>query len=188
MIKFPKIIYFLILVLLSYFTFSQTAIEADAPKKHEETKITEVVQTDSLPAGELANRAVNWVKVESVKYGKTSGVVAGTKTECTVTFQVKPKDLNPVCDYTGKIVMKVLIECKTGKYKYTIFHIKHIGKIESNSAGSIDNLVPDCGTMKMTPIVWKKLKGEAITKASFVVTDIKEAMKILSTATGKEDW
>ena len=88
--------------------FSQENTEADAPKKKVETKISEVVNTDSLPSSELLQRAVNWVKIESNRYGKTSGITTGSKAECTATFPVKPKDLNPVVDYTGKIQMKVI--------------------------------------------------------------------------------
>ncbi len=187
MVRKQKIFLLLFFIIIGKISFSQNDQEYSAQKK-EGLKITEVVLTDSLPASELLSRAVNWVKVESVKFGKTDGVSVGNKAECTVSFPVKPKEINPVYDYTGKITMKVLIECKTGKYKYTIFHIKYVGKEEANSAGEIDNLVPDCGSMKLTAVGWKKLKGDAIVKANSVVAEIKEAMKILSSSKGKEDW
>jgi hypothetical protein len=187
MIKWFKIYLCLLLLVFANVVFSQT-VQDDSPQKKSETKLTEVVITDSIDANELIKRAINWVKLESAKYGKTNGVSAGSKAECTVTFPVKPKEINPVCNYAGKIIMRVVIECKNSKYKYTIDHIKHFSANEKSSAGSIDNEVPECGTMLMTTIVWKKLRGEALVKANSVVADIKEAMKINSASIGKEEW
>src|SRR4051812_43005759 len=104
-------------LLVSNSVFSQ-AVEAAKPaedefaKKKAETKMTEVIPTDSAGAGELLKRAVNWIKLENYQYKKSSGTTTSSKAECTASFPVKPKELNPEVDYTGKIVMKVVIECK----------------------------------------------------------------------------
>jgi predicted nucleic acid binding AN1-type Zn finger protein len=176
------------LIVFGFKSFSQTKAEDDAPKKKNETKISEVIATDSLPASELLKRAVNWIKVESNRYGKTSGVTTGSKAECTATFPVKPKELNPECDYTGKISMKITIECKDNKYKYTVSQIKHVSTGGTTTAGSIDNKVPECGSMAMGDIVWKKLKGMALKAAGSVIEDIKEGMKKDSKDVEKEEW
>lgn len=176
------------LTVCNLFTFAQESKAAGELKKKEETKISEVITTDSLPSSELVQRAVNWVKVENVAYVKTSGVTTGTKAECTVAFIIKPKELNPACDYTGKITMKVVVDCKDNKYKYTVSHLKHISKSGKTSGGSIDNVVPECGSMIMTDLQWKKLKGEALTKAGIVLADLKEGMKVNSKDFGKEEW
>lgn len=176
------------LLFLSLHIYSQKIDEDDAPKKKNETKITEVVTTDSLPASELLQRAVNWVKQENNHYSKTSGATTGSKAECVVTFPVKPKELNPEVDYSGKISMKVSIECKDNKYKYTVAQIKHNSTSGKATAGSIDNKVPECGSMVMSEIVWKKLRGEALRASAKVVDDIKEGMQKSSTETVKEEW
>lgn len=178
------------LVVFAADCFSQTTTETveEVPKKKIETKITEVVNTDSISAGELLQRAVNWVKLESNVYGKSSGVTTGSKAECNATFTVKPKELNPEVDYTGKISMKITIECKDNKYKYTISQIKHISTSGKTTAGSIDNKVPECGSMAMGDIVWKKLKGEALRGANKVVEDLKEGMQKDSKEVEKEEW
>lgn len=176
------------LVVFNFSGFSQEKPEEDAPKKKNETRISEVVTTDSLPASELLQRAVNWVKLESNRYGKTSGITTGSKAECTATFPVKPKELNPEVDYSGKVSMKVTIECKANKYKYTISQIKHISANGKTTAGSIDNKIPECGSMLMGDVVWKKLKGEALRGTAKVVEDIKEGMKIPSAEAGKDEW
>lgn len=178
-LKYPLV---LLLVFFSLFASSQNTEakakdEDEVPKKKVETKLTEVISTDSLPSSELLNRAINWVKAESTKYLKKGGTSTGSKAECMASFSIKPKELNPEVDYTGKIVMKVVIECKDSKYRYTVSEIKHVSKSGKTSGGSIDNVVPECGSMVMKDMTWKKLKGEALRNASIVVTDIKEGMK-----------
>src|ERR1043166_6167793 len=157
-------------------------------KKKQETRLTEVVSTDSTGASELVNRAAVWIKNEHLKYKKTEGGSSGSTAECRAVFPVKPKELNPEVDYSGKISMKVTVECKTGKYRYTISDIRHLSKSGSTTGGSIDNPVPECGSMTMHDVVWKKLKGEALTDAGVVIEDLKEAMKVKTAAQKKEDW
>ena len=134
-------------------------------------------------------RAINWIKEESdAMYKKTSGANTSGKAECTVTFPVKPKDLNPQFDYTGKISMKVVIECKTSKYKYTVSEIKHLSKSGNTSGGSIDNKIPECGSIGLDDIVWKKIRGEALRGAAQVVIDLKAGMAKLSKDASKDEW
>jgi hypothetical protein len=162
--------------------------EDEFAKKKVETKLTEVIPTDSVAAAVLLKRAVAWIKVETPKYIKSSGTTTSNKAECSASFPVKPKELNPQVDYTGKITMKVVIECKDSKYRYTVSEIKHISKKGNTSGGSIDNLVPDCGSMAIDDLVWKKLRGEALTAAAKVVIDLKEGMNKIESVEKTEEW
>ena len=162
--------------------------DEDAPKKKVETKMTEVVITDSLPASELLTRAIAWVKEENTKFVKKGGTSSGSKAECQASFSIKPKELNPEVDYTGKILMKVVIEVKDSKYRFTVSEIKHVSKNGKVNGGSIDNVVPECGSMVMKDMTWKKLKGEALRNAALVVTDLKEGMKKVSTEVKTDEW
>ncbi len=195
----PKITYFRILVFALFLFASgsymgQTVTvtpgnEDEMPKKVVETKLSEVITIpDSLPASELLKRAVNWVKVESQRYLKSGGATTASKAECNITFFTKPKDLNPEVDFTGKITMKVSIECKDSKYRYTINQIRHTSKGGQTTGGSIDNAVPECGSMAMGDIVWRKLKGEAIKDANLVLADLKAGMEKASAETNAEEW
>jgi hypothetical protein len=163
--------------------FSQSAPqpkeEDEFAKKRAETKLTEVVPTDSMAASDLMKRAVTWIKTENLKYRKYSGTTTGTKAECTASFPIKPKELNPEVDYTGKIMMKVLIEVKNSKYRYTVYDIRHESKSGRTTAGSIDNIVPECGSQNMHDLVWKKVRGEALRDAGTVVADLKRGMSEL---------
>lgn len=184
-----KLFLFLFLFGFSSHSFSQetTAGTESKGKPKKETKYTETIPTDSVPATELLKRAVNWVKLDAPKYDKLNGVTTTAKAECVASFTVKPKELNPPCDYTGTVTMKVLVECKDNKYRYTISTIKHVSKSGKTTGGSIDNIVPECGSMIMSDIQWKKIKGEAIKCANFLITDLKEAMFLDSKGYG-DDW
>jgi hypothetical protein len=188
--KVFKLFLFLFLVGSVGHSFSQTDATAGGDAKgkaKKETKYTEVIPTDSVPATELLKRAVNWVKLEAPKYDKTNGVTTSGKAECMATFTVKPKELNPECDYTGTVTMKVVIECKDNKYRYTISGITHKSKTGKTTGGSIDNVVPECGSMIMSDLQWKKIKGLAINCVNTAINDLKEGMITDSKGFG-DDW
>lgn len=84
--------------------------------------------------------------------------------------------------------MKVVIECKDSKYRYTVSDIRHISKSGKTTGGSIDVAYPECGSQIMPEILWKKIKGEALRDAGLIVAAIKEAMKIDSGTGSKEEW
>jgi hypothetical protein len=162
--------------------------EDEFAKKKIETKITEIIPTDSLAAGELVKRAVNWIKAETDKYKISNATTSSNKAECTVSFPAIPKELNPQVDYTGKITMKVVIECKDSKYRYTITEIKHLSKSGKTTGGSVDNAVPECGSMAMNDLCWRKLKGEALRDASLVVADLKAGMSKIESDVKTDEW
>ena len=169
-------------------TAATTKQEDEFARKRPETKLVEVITTDSLPPDALMKRAVAWIKEESPKYRKSSGTTTGTKAECTASFPVKPKELNPEVDYTGKITMKVVIECKNSRYRYTVSDIRHESKNGRTTAGSIDNEVPECGSVNMHDQIWKKLRGEALRNAALVVADIKLGMSQDPIEINDDEW
>jgi hypothetical protein len=160
----------------------------DAPLQADAFKFQEVVPVDSTPSAELLKRAVNWVKIESKRFVKTNGITAGSKAECIASFNIRPKELNPVADYSGTITMHVTIECKDNRYKYTIHKMKHTSKSGKASGGDMNNVVPECGSMIMPEITWKKIKGEALKSSTMVLSELKEGMSKTSGATEKEEW
>ena len=193
------------------FLVSITNLSAQDAKK-EEKKIQEVITimadpvslppdadgnigVDTTPlkgmaASEILKRAVNFVKAESTKYTKGNGVTTGTKAECIVTFNYKPKELNPVADVQGTITMHVSIDAKEGKYRYTISKLNHNAKNAENTGGDVYNEVPKCGSMKLPPELWKRIRSEAFKQSGIIANDIKEAMKRSSSApaTNADEW
>ncbi len=185
---------FLKVSLLSFILISGNSFSQEVPKEHKEAvkhdafKLSEVILKDSTAASELMKRAVNWVKADSPRFTKTNGITTGTKAECIAVFKVKPKELNPVCDFTGTITMHVSIECKENRYRYTIGKIEHVSANGKNSGGDINNVVPECGSMTMPANEWKKIKGEGKRGSEAVVSELIEGMDLRSTSGKKDDW
>lgn len=190
--------------------FSLNSLSAQEAKK-DEKKIQEVVtmMADPLPstpnadgslpvdtnppkgmaASEILKRAVNFVKMENKKYTKGNGVTTGSKAECVVTFAYKPKELNPTADVQGTITMHLSIDAKEGKYRYTISKLNHNAKNGDYTGGDIYGEVPKCGSMKLPPDMWKRLRSEAFKQSAILANDVKEAMKISSTTpVNSDEW
>lgn len=190
--------------------FSINSLSAQEAKK-DEKKIQEVVtmMADPLPstpnadgslpvdtnppkgmaASEILKRAVNFVKMENKKYSKGNGVTTGSKAECVVTFVYKPKELNPTADVQGTITMHLSIDAKEGKYRYTISKLNHNAKNGDYTGGDIYGEVPKCGSMKLPPDMWKRIRSEAFKQSTLIATDLKEAMKISSsTPVNSDEW
>ena len=192
------------------FLISTTAMVAQEEKK-DEKKIQEVITLfadpapsvpladGSIPAdtsalkplnqSEIFKRAVNFVKLESTKYTKGSGVTAGSKAEFVASFKYKPKELNPQSDVQGAFTMHVSIESKEGKYRYTISKLNHIATNADFSGGDLYNEVPKCGSMKLSSAIWKQMRSEGIKQSMVIVEELKEAMKIPSNKkVDKDEW
>lgn len=183
------------------FLFSIASLSAQE-QKVDEKKIQEVInmQADpvtlppnedgSLPvdtnppkgmaASEILKRAVNFMKIESVKYSKSNALTTGSKAECVVTFKYKPKELNPKADVQGSIKLHLSIDAKEGKYRYTISKITHNALNSEFSGGDIFSDVPACGSLNLPLDLWKRIRGEANQKAAVIAADLKEAMKVSS--------
>jgi hypothetical protein len=190
--------------------FLINSVSAQEAKK-DENKIQEVVtiMADPLPsvpnadgslpvdtnppkgmaASEILKRAVNFVKTENKKYTIGNGVTTGSKAECLVTFVYKPKELNPTADVQGSITMHLSIDSKEGKYRYTISKLNHNAKNPDYTGGDVYTEVPKCGSMKLPPEMWKRIKSEAFKQSGILATELKEAMKISSTTTvNSDEW
>lgn len=186
---------------------------AQEVEKKEEKKFQEVINMDADPVpvtpnadgslppadtssaakpmaqSEILKRAVNWVKIETKAYTKTTGVTSGSKAECMVTFNYKPKELNPQADVQGTFSMHVSIEAKEGKYRYTISKIVHNAKNSEYSGGDVNNDVPKCGSLKLGADLWKKMRSEAFKDVNIVISDLKEGMKHSSAEkVDKDEW
>lgn len=171
----------LLLFKLPFFILAQSFTNNDG------FTITEIIIKDSLPAKELINRAIAWAQKKHPKYEKENAVGGTAKIELDAKFKIKPKELNPPHDYTGVISMHVKIEVKDGKYRYTINKVHHTADNGKNSGGDITKDIPECGTMLLPDMTWKKIKGEAIRQANVLAEDLKDAMSI-PVKTTSEDW
>jgi hypothetical protein len=159
-------------------------VEPEIPPAKKDADGNEIV--DTLPAppasvSEILKRAINFTKMETPKYTKVNGVTTGSKAEFTASFFYKPKELNPPADVQGTITMHVSVDAKEGKYRYTISKITHEAKTPAYTGGEVFNEVPKCGSMKIPPDLWKRLRSEGLKNAALVASDLKAFMKKSST-------
>src|ERR1700741_5538182 len=162
-------------------------------KKHVEEPIVDVpVDTGSnmmpAPVAELAKRAGNWTAVKNKKFTKTNISNTGSNITVTATFPYKPKELNPVNDLEGEISMEVLIECKEGKYRYTVHKMMHKAKKGESSGGDVFNDIPACGSMNLNSVTWKQIRSIALADANVVVQELKAKMTEAGTQPKKGEW
>lgn len=168
---------------------SAPPVEAAAPDPNNpEAAPAQESTTMPCPSGELVKRANDWYNLKNKKYIKSSGATGGNKVACVASFIYKPKELNPVNDVEGEITMNVTIECKEGKYRYTIDKMEHKAKKEGMSGGDVFNPVPACGSFKITELTWKQIKSAALANAKLVADELKTSMKKTSGGTKKDDW
>lgn len=149
----------------------------EAKKDAEGNEIADTLPPPAATISEILKRAVNFVKIETAKYTKANGVTTGSKAEFTASFVYKPKELNPQADVQGNFTMHVSVEAKEGKYRYTISKITHIAKNPDYSGGDVFSETPKCGSMKLPPDLWKRLRSEALKNAGTVAADLKAFMK-----------
>ncbi len=168
---------------------SETVAPATTVNENGE-EVAAPVETSTMPApaSELIKRANAWYNAKNIKYVKSAGVTGGNKVGCVATFNYKPKELNPAHDVEGEIVMNVSIECKDGKYRYTVDKLVHKAKKAGMSGGDIYNNVAECGSMKLGDMMWKQIKSTAFSNAKLLVDDLKQAMKSTHVAKNKNDW
>jgi hypothetical protein len=158
----------------------------------EEPPPEEVIDTlgSTMPAtiAELSKRANYWYTTKNKKFEKSSGGGSGSQVVCNVKFNYKPKELNPANDVEGDITMRVTIDCKEGKYRYTIDKIEHVSKRGKCSGGDVFNEVPTCGSMNLNSVIWKQIKSAGLSSAKIVAEDLKAKMAKPVPTVGKSDW
>ncbi len=160
-------------------------------KKQEEPVIEEPPQEETgtmpAPVSELMKRADSWTKTKSKKFAKTNVTNSGSTISCVAVFIYKPKELNPICDVEGEISMDIIIECKEGKYRYTIKNIRHSSRNPNVNGGDVYNPIPECGTIPLNDLAWKQIKGDALRDAGILAQDLKARMS-LPGEEKKDEW
>jgi hypothetical protein len=161
------------------------------PPQSEPAPDTTGITTMPAPASEIQKRMQNYTQVKPVgKYTKSNCAANGATTTCNASFEYKSKELNPTEKIDGKIIMTITLEAKEGKYRYTINNIKHVADDGVTNGGDVYNLVPECGSTKISALTWKRIKGAALADAKIVADDLKTFMSKLSSETDvkKDEW
>jgi len=162
--------------------------EEEPPPPAEEAMPDTLSATVPATIAELNKRANYWYTTKNKKFTKDGGGGSGAQVICTVKFSFKPRELNPANDVEGEITMQVTIDCKEGKYRYTIDKLVHKAKRGLSSGGNVFNEIPGCGTVNIDPSLWNQIKSAAFVDAKIVVDDLKAKMAVPVPTKGKNDW
>lgn len=136
-----------------------------------EVNYTEVVKADSLSADQL--------------YGNAKFFVANAfKSAKDVTQLQDDNAKSVVCkgNFTGYrgngfIDFTLSIQCKDGRYKYSISNLVHRTIYRNQYAGgNLANEKPDCGTFYMPKKYWNNLKSYADATVQALIFDLKKKM------------
>ena len=152
-----------------------------------ETPLDTLPPNMPAPLAEILKRAQAWYTNPVTKYVKANGSNSGKSVTCNASFIFKQKTLNPEAEVDGKFTMDIFIEAKEGKYRYTVKHIKHVATKQGMSGGDVYNVVPECGSMKVSDRTWLLIRTEAKKSAQIVVDDIKAFMKE-EVNENKDEW
>ncbi len=140
--------------------------------------IREVVNVnDSTPANSLAKRAEAFLKTEKANFIVTLESTSANKvTAKIVSIYDKAVQDDGLTSFEGKFEMDLMIEFKDMKYRYTFSNIKHVAKRPIYSGGDVYKIVPECGSMKMSPQSWRTICGTAKIRAQQFGVDLKSAL------------
>jgi hypothetical protein len=162
--------------------------------KHQVEETPEAVATDTAVGGmvpasvqELKKRGTAWMAKKNKHFKKLDATGGGDFVECTVSWMYHTKALNPQAPVDGTITMTLIIDCREGKYRYTISNIKHNATNVNFSGGDCYEEIPACGTMKLPTPEWKKIRSFAMQKANQIAFNLKEFMRE-AVKDKKNDW
>jgi len=150
---------------------------------------TEVVKVDSVSQKELYNASKLW----AMRAFADSKHVNEVKNAETFTLSLAPsvetRDLNSNLK-TGYLYYTLTIECRDGRYKYTLTDFKHEKNPETNvcDGGNLENANYDCpGLVLNKKKFWADIKQQANDNIVALIADMKKS--IVQNAVHKSsDW
>ncbi len=171
-----------LLVLLSTRVHSQEVV---FPRNAEgRIEFTEVVSVDSASPSALYSRSKLFV---AHAFNSAPDV---TKLDDPATSTLITKGLLPR-NYTnpfnrahgGNVQFTLTIQCKDGRYKYTLTDLVHIDNV-SVGGGPLENDSPT-SKMYITKKAWAKIKQETSTRISALIDELKKTM---TQSSGNDNW
>lgn len=169
------------LLLLSIFSFAQDAVYS--------TPHTGRIKYQSpLPIDSLTNRVVFTGVVEAPNE-TADELLSNAQLFITKTFKSGKAATQMVDHYAksvaangnfpviyGYIEFQFLVQCKDGRYKYTINSFVHKNHNEA-AGGYLSNEKPACGTFFMPRKMWANIKMEANTDVNQLIDNLEKQMK-----------
>lgn len=117
---------------------------------------------------EIAETEADMVKFNAKMTVSYPGTKGGTNLEGTISFTVR-------------------VDAKDGKYRYIITDFEH--SEAHGSGGKLELVSAECGTSRMAPASWKKIKGLVTTQTNAIVEDIKRIVREYENDPARnDDW
>lgn len=140
---------------------------------------TEVVKVDSANAAILYSNAKIFI-AKSFKSAKNVTDLSDENSKTVIikgNMPVSVRSMGSFWDY-GVVWFQISIQCKDGRYKYSITDFVHEDKPGPRGAngGSLESEKPECGTLKLPKKYWEYIKTDADQTTKTLIADMKKAM------------
>lgn len=155
-----------------------------------EIEFTEVISVDSAGSSTLYSRARLFVANafnSSTDVTKLEDASTGT----IVTKGLLPRNyINPFNKgQGGHVSFKLTIQCKDGRYRYSVTDFVHQDRLHSSfTGGPLENERPQCGTFNMPRKSWEKIKSETAARVERFVAEMKATMNGSTVFSANDDW
>jgi hypothetical protein len=153
---------------------------------------TEVVPVDSATEQQLYSRAKRFVA------NAFSSATDVTKLEDPATFTIVTKGnlprfySNPFNKTQGGYVaFKFTIQCRAGRYRYSVTDLIHRQSATStihDSGGLLTNDIPDCGRVNMPLKIWNRLKVQTDNDIKSFIDELKKTIAGKTEFSGNDNW
>lgn len=184
---------YLLFVLLITASVPLKAQEISFPKNESgNIEYTEVIALDSASGQQLYSRARLFV----ANAFKSATDVTQLEDPTTFTLITKgnlPRFYSNPFNKTqgGYVSFKFTVQCRAGRYKYSVTDLIHKQSAVStihDSGGSLTNEIPDCGRLNLPLKSWKRLKVQADHDINLFIGELKQTMAGKTEFSGKDNW
>ncbi|MDR6565447.1 DUF4468 domain-containing protein [Chitinophaga ginsengisegetis] len=153
---------------------------------------TEVVQVDSVSEQQLYSRARLFV----ANAFKSATDVTQLEDAATFTLVTKgnlPRFYSNPFNKTqgGYVSFKFTVQCRPGRYKYSVTDLIHKQSAVStihDSGGVLTNEVPDCGRLNLPLKSWKRIKVQTDHDIHLFIDELKQTMAGKADFSGNDNW
>ena len=91
----------------------------------------------------------------------------------------------------GYVSFKFTVQCRAGRYKYSVTDLIHKQSAIStihDSGGLLTNEIPDCGRLNLRLKAWKRIKAQTDHDIKLFINELKQTMAGKTEFSGNDNW